>query len=260
MSEVKVGQVWRCHSHGVEVTVDYISRGIIEAVSSAGYRYDMSVASSDWTLVQDAPETACNHYWGDRDACGGCGLTFEAFVQSRHPETARDMTKPYTAVTADGRVYHYDPMAWVTPKAKTSQVEACEHDWQASLDRCSACGITALEVYLRLASSPAPAPFQQSACSALCGTLPKSEQMYLEGSIGECEPAEQAINEVRRKASTLRSWPVCPVSQQPLSIEASVKEEGWPRRFTALACDPSSNETVRTWQAAFVCRTCGGGK
>lgn len=96
------------------------------------------------------------------------------------------------------------------------------------------------------------------ACAALRAKLPKSEQMYLEGSIGENEPAEQAIHEVRRQVASMREWPCCPVSKEPLRIEAKVtKESRTDVSFDGRRC----REVMNTWHAEFTCDCCGrGGK
>jgi hypothetical protein len=215
MSEVKVGQVWRCEG-GAELRVTQVTA---TGIAVAFTRRDGSIASAfaremtpanGWTLVADAPEAQAK------------GI---------------------------------DRLAQVV--AKTSQVEAC----------ATCYGKREIVHFAYKRTLPCPActdarPLEAlQECSALRGTLPVSEQ-FVESPVHANDAAGDAVDELQRKAGTLRSWPACPVSKQELVIEASVLADVRARELKEGAhprLPAWHHETLQTWQARFECPTCRGG-
>jgi hypothetical protein len=172
------------------------------------------------TLVQDVGEASCD--WqrtcGDED-CPRC----DAWAPAAKAEACAEV--PWKAAFRDAM------KPWKRPDTETP--------WFAEY------------VY------PYPPP-KQLQCLANLAALPVSAE-FVQGTfvLPPGEPAPWVVGaerDLRRQASTLRSWPLCPNTQEPYRIEASVLEEHNMRKPGS-----AGRESVRFWRAAFTCK-CGGGK
>lgn len=214
--------------------------GLSEDVASQKGAYVSHKVDSSSLVNHNAPEAVCR--CGNND--NGMGYTYHSPAKCS-----------------------FDPLpSFVTPEA--GECRTCqERDGQATIDTdgnggthdystsgaCKECGMVLVP--------SGPAPFQQSECSALRGTLPKSER-FIEESCATFEEQNAvrhaAVNDLRRKVSTLREWPVCPVSKQELVIKTKVQTD----EKDHLGRDMGSKrwEYIHTWQAEFVCPPCKDGK
>lgn len=131
----------------------------------------------------------------------------------------------------------------------------CIHDWKRTgsyggYQKCARCGVVIPYVH----SDP---------CTTLRASLPKSGDFISSPTVNPLEAnmvaALRAKSDLRRKAGTLCTWPVCPVSKVALEVRAEMREEcrnplGAHKMGPALT--ERHRETLRTWTARFACPHC----
>ena len=246
MSDIKVGQIWRCNG-GAELRVTFVWQSCIAFKDWAGlssyYSPGTMTPANGWELVSDVACNKCGHATG-LDQCPWRGTDEVCSNYSdcswAHSPGGRTCTCATQCNSPDACPTFARVLA---PKPNPCAASVVEFQTDASVPQ----GYWKVDGHLQKAPWWEP----KHACAALRETLPTSEGMYLEDSVGECEPAEQAINEVRRKLARLREWPTCPVDGTPYGVEASVREEREPAAVSNLR-----RERMRLWQARCVCASC----
>lgn len=271
---VKVGQTWR-HNGGAELRVGKVMGMPLSGEVAFFERRDGSTAKSPtrrmtpangWELVQDlAPADGLPTYWRSAPApapeewCTRCGYSgHSAPACSMTPALIQDAPEAaprscdHTRTCGDEDCARCD--AW-TPEAVEP---ACVCGAQAvgwyeghCISHCPLFGTRAGSAWA-IAHAPAPKP---DPCAAALDALPVSGE-FVESRQNDALEDWRAEADLRRRLSTLRTWPTCPKDGTPYEVEAFLRVDTRWHHYH----DDEPGETLRVWTARCVCRACGGGR